>query len=74
MCVVATVAYRVEMMTTLKIRKNCFSLKVPIQPCRPMSDQALLKSFNTFQAKIAQSKGYSSPSWGPFQPLGPNQH
>ena len=37
MCVVATVAYRVEMMTTLKIRKNCFSLKVPIQPCRPMS-------------------------------------
>ena len=40
MCVVATVAYRVEMMTTLKIRKNCFSLKVPIQPCRPMSDQA----------------------------------
>ena len=29
-----------EMMTTLKLRKNCFSLKVPIQPCRPMSDQA----------------------------------
>ena len=31
MCVVAAAAYLVEMMTTLKIRKNCFSLKVPIQ-------------------------------------------
>ena len=40
MCVVAAAAYLVEMMTTLKIRKNCFSLKVPIQPCRPMSDPA----------------------------------
>ena len=65
MCVVATVAYRVEMMTTLKIRKICFSPKVPIQP--------LLKSFNTFQAKTAQSKGSSSLRWGSFQPLGPNQ-
>ena len=40
MCVVATVAYRVEMMTTLKIRKICFSPEVPIQPRRPMSDPA----------------------------------
>ena len=63
MCVVATVAYRVEMMTTLKIRKNCAG---------PCLIQLLLESFNTFQVKIAQSKGYSSPRWGPFQPLGPN--
>ena len=67
MCVVATVAYRVEMMTTLKIRKNCFS------PAGRCLIQPLLESFNTFQAKTAQSKGSSSPRWGPFQLLGPNQ-
>ena len=37
MCVVVTVAYRVEMMTTLEISKNFFSPKVLIQPRRPMS-------------------------------------
>ena len=64
MCVVAAVAYRVEMMTTLKIRKNCAG---------PCLIQLLLESFNTVEAKKAQSKGSSSLGWGPFQPLGPNQ-
>ena len=38
-----------------------------------LSSPSLLKSFNTVQAKTAQSKGHSSPRWRPFQPLGPNQ-
>ena len=43
MCVVAAVAYRVEMMTTLKIRKNCAG---------PCLIQLLLESFNT--VKVAE--------------------
>ena len=63
MCVVATVAYRGEMMTTLKLRKNCAGRCLI---------QSLLESFSTVQPKTAQSKGSFSLRWGPFQPLDPN--
>ena len=72
MCVVATVAYRVEMMTTLKIRIVSAS-NYQFSPAGRCLIQPLLESLNTVQAKTAQSKGSSSPRWGPFQLLGPNQ-
>ena len=59
---------------TLKIKKICFSPKVSIQPFRSKSDSAAPGAiWAQFMAKKAQSKGYSSPRWGPFQPLGLNQ-
>ena len=53
--------------------KTVLASKYQFSPAGRCLIQPLLKSFNTFQVKTAQSKGYSSPRWGPFQPLGPNQ-
>ena len=48
--------------STLKIKKICFSPKVSILPCRPKSDSALPGAiWAQFWPKKAQSKGYSSP-------------
>ena len=51
------------------IRKKCIlSRSVPI-----LTKKKIWSHLSSIQAKKAQSKGYSSPLWGPFQPLGPNQ-
>ena len=61
------------LISTLKIRKICFSPKVSIQPCRPKSDSALPGAIWAQFRKKSSIKRLFQLTVGPILALGPNQ-